>query len=634
MNSLIIESIYKLCSVIYCYIEKSRVYSLFMKIYSVIALWWKDSIIMSFLRGAKGSVQSDVFKVMRIPVTIMEFINKKCTDFFERNIENSVAVKLGKGIISGALSLNTRFIGLYLLFSFGIASVLSIIGAKGITKGGMIYIVIAVFGVVLSAFSVNIMKYFEESIVLGFVGPFKKILKIDNVYTEEFSKSIYPVVGAVLLGIVSGVCTKINILLLPVSAVAVFVLLLILQVPFAGVVLAVFSAPFLPTMAVAGICIYTTLAFLIKALTTPGFKWRFGAVGSGIMLLLVILFVTSLFSCSAKSSLMVWAMYFVFMIFFFIVLNCIETKQDVSVLLGTFAVAALGVAAYGIMQYLFGWTTDNAWIDENMFGESMRVYSTLGNPNVLGEYLILALPISVIFFVNTHRKYYSKWFFMAVFAVLALCLVLTQSRGCWLGFIFAAVIFISFWNGKIWGLAALAVCILPWIVPESIVSRIASIGNMGDSSTSYRVFIWLGTLDMLKDYWIGGIGMGEGAFGLVYPEYSYSAIIAPHSHNVYLQLMVEGGISTLIIFLAIMFIFLRQLYETYRVSEQKSTERLIALCLGAGMAAFLLQSMFDYTFYNYRVMGIFFMYMAIGTAHYMLCVKNKIYPGERKECDG
>lgn len=633
MNSLIIDSIYKLCSVIYGYIEKSRVYSLFMKVYSVISLWWEKSAVMSFLRNGKGTSESGIYRLMRIPVTIMEFINRKCAAFFDRSIKNSLVLKLGKGILAGTLSLNTRFIGLYLLTAFGITTIFSIITAGGVTKGGIIYIAAAVAGAVLSAFSVNLMKYFEESMIFGFIRPFKKMLKLDNLYDDVFSKSVFTMVSAVLLGIVGAVCGKISILLLPLSAVGIFGLLLILQVPFVGVVLAVFAAPFLPTMAVAGICIYTTIAFIIKALSTPGFKWKFGAVGSALMLLLIILFVTSLFSCSMKTSLMVWAMYFVFIIFFFVVLNCLETKTDVYVVLGSFAVAALGVAAYGIMQYLFGWTTENAWIDENMFEESMRVYSTLGNPNVLGEYLLLALPIAAIFFIDIDRKYLSKWFFMAVFAVLALCLILTQSRGCWLGFILAAVIFISFWNGKIWGLALLAVCILPWIVPESIISRIASIGNMGDSSTSYRVFIWLGTLDMLKDYWIGGIGMGEGAFALVYPEYSYSAIVAPHSHNVFLQLTVEGGISTLIIFLAAMYIFLRQLYEVYNASEKKSTERLVALCLGAGMAAFLLQSMFDYTFYNYRVMGIFFMYMAIGTAYYMLCVKNKIYPGERKECD-
>ena len=38
----------------------------------------------------------------------------------------------------------------------------------------------------------------------------------------------------------------------------------------------------------------------------------------------------------------------------------------------------------------------------------------------------------------------------------------------------------------------------------------------------------------------------------------------------------------------------------------------MALALAAGVIGFLAQSMFDYTFYNYRVMAVFVMVLAIG----------------------
>lgn len=46
----------------------------------------------------------------------------------------------------------------------------------------------------------------------------------------------------------------------------------------------------------------------------------------------------------------------------------------------------------------------------------------------------------------------------------------------------------------------------------------------------------MGTLAMLKDYWMCGIGPGDAAFNLVYPKYSYSGIVAPHAHNLFLQI--------------------------------------------------------------------------------------------------
>mgnify|MGYP002919516094 FL=1 len=137
---------------------------------------------------------------------------------------------------------------------------------------------------------------------------------------------------------------------------------------------------------------------------------------------------------------------------------------------------------------------------------------------------------------------------------------------------------------------------------------------MEDSSTSYRVYIWMGTLGMMKHYWLGGIGMGEAAFSQVYPFFSYNAIIAPHSHNLFLQLLVEAGISGLGVFLVMQIVFVKKMSDVYRMDDKKSTDSMLALALGSGVIGFLAQSMFDYTFYNYRVMAVFFMVLGLGLA--------------------
>jgi O-antigen ligase len=275
------------------------------------------------------------------------------------------------------------------------------------------------------------------------------------------------------------------------------------------------------------------------------------------------------------------------------------------------------VALYGIMQYVFGWTTSNAWIDEEMFEDStMRVYSTLGNPNVLGEYLLLVLPVAAVYMIKNKFSELSKYAYAAMFLVLALCLVLTQSRGCWIGFMLSVFIFVTFYEGKLWGLIPIALCILPFIVPQTIIDRIMSIGNMSDSSTSYRVYIWMGTLGLLKHFWIGGIGMGEAAFAKVYPFFSYNAIVAPHSHNTFLQLTVEAGIGALIVFIVTNAVFVKKMSDNYRLDDKKSLDSAMSLALASGIIGFLAQSMFDYTFYNYRVMSIMFMVLAVGMALY------------------
>ena len=178
----------------------------------------------------------------------------------------------------------------------------------------------------------------------------------------------------------------------------------------------------------------------------------------------------------------------------------------------------------------------------------------------------------------------------------------------------SVVIFVTFYEGKWWGFIPIVLCILPFIIPQTIVDRIMSVGNMEDSSTSYRVYIWMGTLGMMKHYWLGGIGMGEAAFSQVYPFFSYNAIIAPHSHNLFLQLLVEAGISGLEVFLVMQIVFVKKMSDVYRMDDKKSMDSMLALALGSGVIGFLAQSMFDYTFYNYRVMAVFFMVLGLGLA--------------------
>ena len=156
-------------------------------------------------------------------------------------------------------------------------------------------------------------------------------------------------------------------------------------------------------------------------------------------------------------------------------------------------------------------------------------------------------------------------------------------------------------------LGIIALMFMPFVLPDTIINRFMSIGDMSDSSTSYRVYIWMGSLAMLKDYWISGIGLGETSFNTIYPLYSYNNIEAPHSHNLYLQIVSQFGIMGLIMFLAIVYNF----YKDTTISMLKKKNILLAGII-AGLTGFFLESMFDYTWYNYRVILIFWMVLSFG----------------------
>jgi O-antigen ligase len=153
----------------------------------------------------------------------------------------------------------------------------------------------------------------------------------------------------------------------------------------------------------------------------------------------------------------------------------------------------------------------------------------------------------------------------------------------------------------------------PFILPQSMMDRLLSIGNMGDSSTSYRVNIWMGTLNMLEHFWLTGVGLGAAAFAKVYPFYSFSMITAPHAHNIYLETMAEMGIVGLGLLISIVGAFIFEILRFFVRSKEKTRQSVIVIAFLAGMMGFMLQGVFDYVWYNYRVFLLFWIFLGIGS---------------------
>ncbi len=612
MNSVILSSLASFFGTLGAWFKNSGLYALLMKIYNGVSNSWKNSAIMTWIRSAKNdgaSAKTVSAKVLFSPFALLDALRGKAGEFFEKNISQSFICVWAKTYMQNFMAVNTRFFGIMLIamaFSYCAAS-------RHMSK---IALIAGAVGAVLCIVNYNLMSFLSPSKFVGIVKSMAGFKNLDfEFFDEEKTRGTLRLVLALAAGLVTGAAMSFSMLYGAAVPFAVFGLVLVMYAPVTGVYAAVFAAPFVPTMMLAGLCLWTTLSLAIKSVSKSDFKWRFDGVGMCLILFLLVLLMSSLMSFARVDSLKVWAMYFVFVIFYFTVINSVETKEQLYGVYKLLAISGALVALYGIMQYVFGWTTSNAWIDEEMFEDSaMRVYSTLGNPNVLGEYLLLVLPVAAVFMLRDRWKELSKWTYGAMFLVLALCLVLTQSRGCWIGFMVSVAIFVTFYEGKWWGLIPIVICILPFVVPQTVVDRIMSVGNMEDTSTSYRVYIWLGTLGMMRHYWFGGIGMGEAAFAHVYPFFSYNAILAPHSHNTFLQLLVEAGIGGLGIFVVTQGVFLKKMSLVYRSGDKKSTDSMLALAAASGVVGFLVQSMFDYTFYNYRVMAMFFMIMGLGMA--------------------
>ncbi len=389
---------------------------------------------------------------------------------------------------------------------------------------------------------------------------------------------------------------------------------LVFVYPIFGAFCVVIGAAFLPTMALVGMILLTFVAFLVRLIKQPKKPLRIDSLGVAIGIFFTVIVISSLFSYERNESLKVAAVILVFMSFYMVLYHLIETKEQLKILMSLFLLTGMGIALIGIYQNFAGTSAANAWIDQEMFSDIQgRVYATFGNPNVFGEYLLLMIPISFAWFVNA-KKPLTKSISLINTVLLCLAMIFTYSRGCWLGLILSVVVFTAFYSKHYFVLFGILGIIGVMFLPESIINRFTSIGNLEDSSSLYRLYIYLGSFGLLKHFWFCGIGPGTPSFNRIYPYYSYNAIVAPHSHNLYLQTFIEYGFAGITAFLTMCGIFFQRALHTVKEYGQQK-ERIVVVGMISGMAGFLLQSIFDYTFYNYRMILIFYIYLCFSSLY-------------------
>lgn len=396
--------------------------------------------------------------------------------------------------------------------------------------------------------------------------------------------------------------------------------------PYVWCFLAAVLAPLVPTMLLLGIVLISCVSAILNMAADRQKTLLCSPVNRYIILFAVLYVVATVTSVTVTGSLYVGLLTTVFVLSALVVENAVTSKTELNVLVVGMVAAGVIVSLYGFYQYIFGADGSAAWTDDDMFSSiSTRVYSTLQNPNVLSEYLLLIIPLSAAC-LFTAKGILKKGFFLCTTGIMCVCMILTFSRAGWLGLIFAAAIFLILIDRRYLLLFLAAAVVVLAAAPDVIISRFTSIGDMSDGSTSYRVAIWMGTINMLKDYWICGIGPGTEAFNLIYPSYSYNSAVAQHSHNLFLQIMSDAGICGLIVFILLIIVFIRALCSA--ISKEKNRKsRIFQISALASVGGFMVQSMADYSFYNYRVMYLFWAFMGLSA----LFIRRSSLAGEEDE---
>ncbi len=301
--------------------------------------------------------------------------------------------------------------------------------------------------------------------------------------------------------------------------------------------------------------------------------------------------------------------------------------------IGFFLHVALFVSIYGIRQQFFGARQLATWNDPNSaLATDGRVYSYLGNPNLLAGYLIGAIALSLAaFFV--WQGFLPKLLALIMVCLNSSCLYFTDSRGGWIGMLALGGTFLLlsrfWWNDRLpvfwrrWLLpifmgGAATTILMGLILVEPLRLRVLSIfAWRGDSSNNFRINVWSAVIEMIRDRPLIGIGPGNQAFNQVYPLYMRPNYTALSAYSIFLETAVEIGLVGLSIFLGLVItVFNCGLEQLKIMRSEQNRQAFWIIGAIAAIAGMLAHGMVDTVWYRPQINTIWWLMVAIIASSY------------------
>lgn len=268
----------------------------------------------------------------------------------------------------------------------------------------------------------------------------------------------------------------------------------------------------------------------------------------------------------------------------------------------------------------------------NIQFETNRAFSTFGNPDLLGGYLIFPWAIAIaLALTEPHRLWRGIYW---VFTLMNVFVGITSYvRGAWLGATLSLGIFlVAYWRARsgsdmrltpldrvfvigasTLGAAAMIVSSLRPDAVRNVLTRVISIFQFDQGSALTRFQIWEAARAAIAERPI--LGWGADTFRLIFPmfkpaEYVEAAgylSVADNVHNYPLQLAAGVGIPGLLLLYGLIFYALAvSAREVF--ARGKGPERLLLASLWAAVAGYLL-----YLLFGLSVTGsTIFLWLAMG----------------------
>lgn len=359
-----------------------------------------------------------------------------------------------------------------------------------------------------------------------------------------------------------------------------------------------------------------------------------GTLGKLILLYIAYMAFGVLYSpnpLNSISTLLMWVVMFAVYMSMTTVL-CSKHRFDTALFCIVLVAGIVGVIACG--QYLLALLGSNTsmqfwgWIDRvlyewfpmplNLSDFGLRTSSTFNNPNIAAEYLVMILPFAVYYAFDGKRTRVRMLCRICLLA--AVCgIAFTFSRGSYLALLAIVAVLCIANIRKITVIFMSAVSLLV-LIPDTVMQRLFSIAG-SDGSINERWSIWAVSIDGILESPIFGRGPGiQNSWDMLMA----AGIDAPHTHNLVLELLVEGGVIALILMILVGWKMLRG--GIRMVFQGDSESRMLGIAFIGFVAAFCTHSMVDFPLLSPKLVAVFLMIIAFADCARTLYMREKLQP--------
>lgn len=239
----------------------------------------------------------------------------------------------------------------------------------------------------------------------------------------------------------------------------------------------------------------------------------------------------------------------------------------------TILVLSLIIVLYGILQ-----THGLDPFSRDFIRQDWKIaFSTIGNPNFLGSFIVLLLPFATDYYI----RFKDKWALL-IYGILFYGLLATMTRGTWIGGFFAILIYLGILYFKkqldyrrlliFVAVNLLVVFLFVGVSGDAFLLRLLSIqkdmsklieNEAIEEVGSSRMFIWIRAVELFKMRPFFGYGLENvgNAFLKFYRQdildYFNYLIVPDKAHNEYLHYALVGGLFTLITYLSLITLIIK-----------------------------------------------------------------------------